>query len=154
MQVKICNICHIEQGLDEFMKDKYTVDGLQPECISCVERLQEKFYDEHGYPAKIAKKHSYKQNSKQKIHVRFRKWLKFIQKRNLSCEHCGYDKYFSVLQFHHRDPSKKKYMISTLMRLAFTEENQQRMINELMKCDVLCANCHIELHEDIKRESI
>lgn len=62
------------------------------------------------------------------------------------CERCGYSG--PALTFHHRDPASK------LMKLdvrAFTR-SMKVLAPELEKCDLLCANCHIELH--VRVESI
>lgn len=44
-----------------------------------------------------------------------------------------------VLEFDHRDSSTKKFSISSLMKRKVTEAE---LIEELNKCDVVCANCH------------
>ncbi len=59
------------------------------------------------------------------------------------CKICGYNKCIAVLDFHHRDPSTKKFEISR-SGLVFSD----RVIRELDKCDLLCSNCHKELHYD------
>jgi len=57
------------------------------------------------------------------------------------CEICGYNKYFQVLEFHHKDPTQKDFGISTKGAWGF-----ERVKVELLKCALLCANCHRELH--------
>jgi predicted HNH restriction endonuclease len=59
-----------------------------------------------------------------------------------SCQVCGYDKYYGALQFHHRDPSKKD-VVWTKLRL----RSWEKITAELDKCDLLCANCHAEVHQ-------
>lgn len=34
----------------------------------------------------------------------------YVVKRGGKCEHCGYDKNLSALEFHHRNPEEKEYM--------------------------------------------
>lgn len=58
------------------------------------------------------------------------------------CKSCGYDKCIAALEFHHLDPSKKEFNISYTKWHKFDE----RILNELNKCILLCANCHRELH--------
>lgn len=57
-----------------------------------------------------------------------------------ACELCGYDKSPAALQFHHIDPSDKKYTLHSknLLRADRYEESK--------KCIVLCANCHLIEH--------
>lgn len=58
------------------------------------------------------------------------------------CSRCGYDKYYGALEFHHRDSSTKLFSISRKRGYELT-----RIIkDELDKCDLVCANCHAELH--------
>lgn len=45
------------------------------------------------------------------------------------------------LVFHHRDPTTKKFDISLSRDKAFSA-----ILSEVKKCDVICANCHLELH--------
>lgn len=63
--------------------------------------------------------------------------------RGGKCEICGYNKNIGVLEFHHRNPDEKEYQID--MR-AFSNTSLEKLQKELNKCDLLCANCHRELH--------
>ncbi len=44
-----------------------------------------------------------------------------------------------VLEFDHRDRSKKKFTIGEAMRVGY---RVSFIIDEIAKCDVRCANCH------------
>ena len=54
------------------------------------------------------------------------------------CQHCG-ESDPRVLEFHHRHPNEKDMDITQIMSGGYSLE---RLMNELAKCDVLCANCH------------
>ncbi len=54
---------------------------------------------------------------------------------------CGYNKCLSALEFHHIDPLKKDFNISQFRTTSF-----ESIKKELDKCDLLCANCHREIH--------
>ena len=58
------------------------------------------------------------------------------------CIICGYNKYLEVLEFHHRDPSQKNFGIG---QRGLTR-SWKRVEAEVEKCDLLCANCHREMH--------
>lgn len=60
-----------------------------------------------------------------------------------SCRICGYDKCFSAMDFHHLDPLGKDFTISEAMT------SWERIQPELDKCDLLCANCHREVHDGL-----
>lgn len=54
-----------------------------------------------------------------------------------SCMDCGTDD-FKVLEFDHRDPKKKEISIAR----ARLDWSWQKILKEIAKCDVVCANCH------------
>ena len=70
-----------------------------------------------------------------------RDFLRFICdeiKLILGCKNCGYDSHPKALQFHHRESEKKSFDISD----GVSHIGILRLLKELTKCDVLCANCH------------
>jgi hypothetical protein len=56
------------------------------------------------------------------------------------CQRCGYSKCAAALHFHHREDKD-----SLVSRLA-ASYNSKRVWEEVEKCDLLCANCHAEVH--------
>lgn len=64
-----------------------------------------------------------------------------------SCKHCGLktDKY-SVYDFHHLDPSEKEHGIGKLVA------SWKKLVIELDKCILLCANCHRIVHHEDKAD--
>ena len=62
------------------------------------------------------------------------------------CICCGYDKTNNALDFHHLNPSEKDFSISSARFTTF----DNRVINELNKCALVCRNCHAEIHAGIK----
>ena len=61
------------------------------------------------------------------------------------CMICGYKKCQRALSFHHIDPSKKKFDLSS----RGLTRSWERIQKEIDKCVLLCANCHMEVHEGI-----
>lgn len=57
------------------------------------------------------------------------------------CELCGYDKYAQVLEFHHINPEDKLFNIAQHYNIAYS-----KLVLEVDKCILLCANCHREQH--------
>jgi len=73
-----------------------------------------------------------------------RRWSKrdrLIKMFGARCFHCGFDKYTSVLDFHHIDPNQKKFMLALYHNRSF-----ETQLAEAKKCVLLCANCHRALH--------
>jgi hypothetical protein len=48
-----------------------------------------------------------------------------------------------MLCFHHRNPSEKKIRLDSRR---FSNTNLKLLLEEVDKCDLLCHNCHQELH--------
>lgn len=64
-------------------------------------------------------------------------------KMERGCAQCGYRKHPCALQFHHLDPSTKKFTIGRT-----NEWSINMLASEIAKCIVLCANCHAVLEAE------
>ena len=73
--------------------------------------------------------------------------MKAINHLGGKCIKCGYDKYPEVLEFHHKDPSQKEFNVSRKGHC----RSWERVKKEIEKCDLLCANCHREIHVELKK---
>jgi hypothetical protein len=60
-------------------------------------------------------------------------------KTKLSCK-CG-ENHPATLDFHHRDSTLKDANISEMMDCSI-----EKILEEIAKCEVMCANCHRKLH--------
>ena len=58
------------------------------------------------------------------------------------CQKCGYNRCLNVLGFHHRNPNEKDFSIADKRTWSWA-----KLKKELDKCDLLCANCHGEVHD-------
>lgn len=74
--------------------------------------------------------------------------IKLVEMKGGKCQKCGYDKCIGALQFHHRNPEEKSFELSMKSGHCTWEE----MSKEAEKCDLLCANCHSELHYNMNTE--
>jgi hypothetical protein len=76
------------------------------------------------------------------------KYLKWInqQKQAQGCKRCG-AKDPRVLDFHHTDDKNKLFSIGTFRRAVGFEQIQK----EVEKCEVVCANCHRILHDELRK---
>ena len=64
-----------------------------------------------------------------------------VEYKGGKCVICGYDKCIWALEFHHRNPKERDFGISVYNNLAW-----EKIKSEIEKCDLLCSNCHKELH--------
>ncbi len=70
---------------------------------------------------------------------RIAEWATF--KSTLCCVVCG-ESEACCLDFHHKDPNTKDAEVSRMARTHGVYKLQQ----ELLKCVVLCSNCHRKVH--------
>lgn len=70
------------------------------------------------------------------------------------CGICGYNRCSRALGFHHLDPQTKRFNFA----VRGNTRSWKRNVEELRKCVLLCANCHMEVEdgnsqipEDIQR---
>lgn len=73
----------------------------------------------------------------------WRRKLKLLDTFGGRCEICGYDKNIASLEFHHKDPTQKEFKLDA-RKLANTK--WENILIEAKKCQLLCSNCHRELH--------
>ncbi len=71
-------------------------------------------------------------------------------KEKATCKDCGRQG-IPCLVFHHRDPKIKLFEIGDCGKKEYTME---MLIEEIKKCDILCENCHRQLHYKLKQNNI
>lgn len=131
---------------------------VKRQCAKCKKRKP--FTVKYWYPCTIRNKGSWckgcnresakARRKKPEVALRFRirrsqrvkEWLT-AYKATQKCKECGESR-IPCLQFHHRDPSTKKFMINQ----SHARHTITAIKREIAKCDVLCANCHLILHGD------
>lgn len=67
------------------------------------------------------------------------------------CALCGYRKCLAALEFHHLDPSKKEFQISSFRKKAVDD---YLLLKELEGCILICSNCHRETHQGMHDEDL
>lgn len=75
-------------------------------------------------------------------------WV-YQQKLGKHCERCLMDDP-DCLEFHHRDQSQK---VMSLSKAAQQNWAEHRLVAEIAKCSLLCANCHRKEHVQRWREN-
>jgi transposase/DNA-directed RNA polymerase subunit RPC12/RpoP len=69
-----------------------------------------------------------------------------VQEAGGRCAACGYSDCIAALQFHHVDPSSKRFHLA---REGVTR-SLARAREEARKCVLLCANCHVEVEAGVR----
>ena len=73
--------------------------------------------------------------------------LKCIAYKGNKCSICGYDKNTTSMEFHHLNPKEKEFNISKFIKKGSVWTPLKL---ELDKCILVCANCHREIHENLR----
>lgn len=133
--MKICTICLQDKHIDDFNKKSTSKDGLQRHCREC---------------SKVnAKKHYYNNRPHEITRIKNRQneiASKFNEYKSKLCCNCCEETETCCLDFHHRDPSMKDFNISYASRQGYSWE---RLMEEVGKCLVVCANCHRKIHSGL-----
>jgi len=103
----------------------------------CEQCKQEKSINDFYPRRKICKK-CVQENERKKYYNK-QEFLNSYKAQH-KCAKCNNDKYY-LIDFHHIDPSTKKYNISNNPNIKI-----ETLQEELKKCICLCANCHREFH--------
>lgn len=129
--MKKCSLCKLEKTKDSFHKKTNAKDGLQPHCKECKAIGVRDYYLAHRdfLRPKITASNT---RIRQKLMNVFCEYLSTCK-----CEACGNCDPL-VLEFHHVDPSTKKFHVSSKVKVVSWENLKK----EIEKCQVLCANCH------------
>lgn len=128
---KFCSTCRIEKPIEAFNKNRYRLDGLQTKCRLCdSKRARENYHAKY----KVAAKASVTKRRKQLKET----LTEYKQLRK--CERCG-DKRYYVLEFHHLHSKK-----NNIANMIANANSWERILKEIEKCQLLCANCHKEVH--------
>lgn len=63
------------------------------------------------------------------------------------CVKCEYNRCNDALEFHHLNPNEKDFAISA----SGNTRSWDKIKKELDKCILVCANCHREIHHELKK---
>ena len=105
------------------------------------------------YQANIEKYRSMSRNGQRSARARYyEKLQQCLIDLNIpfKCCMCG-ENHPACLQFHHRNPDEKSFGILCNIKLSRSIEELKC---EIMKCDILCANCHSKIHFNDKNGQI
>ena len=123
-----CPRCDSEQPESNFHRNKHRASGRASYCKPCQLAYRKDYYRRN---TEKVKQRVYDRRDAMK--VRYQEL-----KTALSCERCGFD-HPAALDFHHDDPEKKTLAVSRMVCDGWSEA---RILQEIEKCSVLCANCH------------
>ncbi len=125
-QQKVCRTCREAKHLGDFNRLRKAPDGRQPSCRACNRAYHEANWDNH-----MRQIRGRKQREVARAQILLLGYLS-----NHPCADCGEDDVV-VLEFDHlRD---KTASVGSLVSGGY---RWSRIMEEIEKCDVVCANCH------------
>jgi hypothetical protein len=62
---------------------------------------------------------------------------RLLRAKGGKCGHCGYDRCFRALTFHHRNPAEKAFPLDARN---CSNRSEQELAAEAAKCDLLCMS--------------
>lgn len=126
--MKRCHDCKIIQPHEAFTKAKVSKDGYFTYCKTCNRARQKRYRDNN--PEVYAQRTKVARQNRQR-------W--FIQQRMAPCTDCGIQYHHSAMQFDHLPSFKKNIEIWEIIAKGWAKS---RVLEELAKCELVCANCH------------
>lgn len=138
---KTCVKCGINYARTEefFYKSPDTIDRLQSWCRSCYRGQGQ---TRGSAPYQKRKKVIARVPTHTSSFSTFNRWVAAL-KSLCRCSYCD-ETEPDCLDFHHRDPTQKSFTIGQAHTVRGLTMDVLK--SEVLKCDVLCANCHRKLH--------
>ena len=126
MENKTCTKCKETKKLSKFHRLSKSKDGRQPWCKVCATKSRGEYYKRNSNKEK-----KYDKDRSKALKAKVLNYL-----RSHPCSSCKEEDPI-VLEFHHL--KEKDKCISNMVCRGFS---WQRILTEISKCTVLCANCH------------
>lgn len=131
VDTKRCHDCGLVKPIDAFAFNNIAKGTRQGRCRACHAKYRRQHYlrNRDTYiRQEVARIRRYRDENR----ILIREYL-----RAHPCVDCG-EADIVVLDFDHRDPSAKSHNVIVLA----THKGWHRVLLEIAKCDVRCANCH------------
>jgi hypothetical protein len=143
---KRCWKCETTKPVDAFSKDKSRQDGLQPTCKPCSKsaRLDQLAKNPDGQKKAWAKWYAKPENAAKhnaQTVKRNREYADALVARfkNDPCFDCKQTFVPAAMEFDHRPGTEKQFNLNVH---GLRSHSLEAVMNEMAKCDLVCANCH------------
>lgn len=123
-ELKTCTECNELKPLDEFYYRK-SKSAWYPKCKICTLAYNKG-------PGRVTRN-----RLSREANARRRALL--AEYKDVPCTDCGVTYPSYVMDFDHRDSTRKEFTLAESLTLSL-----KRLLAEIEKCDVVCANCHRE----------
>jgi hypothetical protein len=123
----VCARCGQSKTLSEYHKSR---TGEYTYCRECRNEYDRRYYDERGRPARLARRRAQIDAA--------RKWMAEI-KSGVPCTDCGETFPIYVMHWDHLPEFEKVDQVSAMV----AGRTREAVLEELKKCELVCANCHV-----------
>jgi hypothetical protein len=127
----ICPLCKEPRQLEDFAWRNKSKGIRARECKICHNTFRKRCYDKNRV-SEIARSSARKRD--------LANWILQL-KSSMSCSKCP-ENHPATLQFHHCSGDKELNISAAYSR----GWSKDRILREIAKCEVLCANCHAKEH--------
>ena len=73
----------------------------------------------------------------------YRRKLRLVKASGGRCGRCGYSSNLAALEFHHKSKEAKSFQLDLR---SLSNRNLSKIAAEVLKCELVCSNCHKEIH--------
>lgn len=132
--MKQCNKCKQIKQLSEFGFKSKIKEKYHSFCKECHNSYSKEHY--------IDNKESYIQKARKNNNKLYLEHRELIEKiKSIGCKYCN-EKDSCCLDFHHISDNKE-HNVSRMIREGYSKN---KVLEEISKCEVVCANCHRKIH--------
>lgn len=136
---KRCPRCKKLKPAKDFHVDSANLNnGSQGYCVSC-----RAAYDRDYRRRTAEARNAARKRKRRELTL----WLREYR-AEVGCAHCDEHR-AACLDFHHLDPEQKLMGVIRMVQYGYSKES---ILREIEKCEVVCANCHRILHDDLDDE--
>jgi len=155
VKTKACTVCNRELPIGSFGNKAATSDGFNYSCRECVSEYAKKYRKDNTEKVKECGIR-WVANNKRRCAITAKRrrtsmyYMADAYKNYKGCVVCG-EKDPVCLVFHHKNPEDK---VSSVADGIATGWGEDKILTEIEKCDILCANCHLKLHSDERKSAV
>lgn len=136
-----------ELNLSVAVRHGWSFERLHAEIAKC-ELVCANCHERYHCQQNRSRRQQTSQSRQRRREYALQEWFDSV-KAQYDCLFCGQSDP-DCLHFHHRNPVDKVKAVANMVQDGW---GQQAILDEIAKCDVLCANCHLALHQSDDGES-
>ena len=134
--MKICTKCHQKKEKSDFFLKNVAQARFHTQCKECYRLQRRSHYKEH-YEKYSALYKARAKKRREQLRIEFRNnMLNYLKDK--CCVTCGMDD-IRTLEFDHIVPETKAFGVARAVSLGYS---WSEVLEEIAKCQILCANCH------------